>query len=72
MGDPRGPRPWPGSPVPFQQCEFAKSNYHPSRFWTTAEMFAGFGVLAIWLGAIAIGVLFWWPLLTYSWGYWFG
>lgn len=32
----------------------------------------GAGIAAFWLAALAIGFMFWWPLLTYSWGYWFG
>lgn len=72
MGDSRGPRPWPGSPIPFQRCDSAKSNYHPSCAWTVAEMFAGFVVLVFYLGAFVLGALLWWPLLTYSWRYWFG
>lgn len=34
-------------------------------------MFASLGVMVVWLGALAIGFIFWWPLLAYSWSYWF-
>lgn len=29
-------------------------------------------ILTVWGVFIALGVLFWWPLLVYSWSYWFG